>query len=144
MIVLFGEVLPDCVEHGAACAALRVEAARRVRALRERACDARPALALWLGCRRLGVRLLPARGRQRGVVRCLGWLAKPGFELGDAGVLCRNLREQLVDPRQQLLHQRLQAVGIGRIGLLGRHPELESARSLSFNPLCVSHAAAEG
>jgi hypothetical protein len=38
-----------------------------------------------LGRRRLGVRLLPARGRQRGVVRRLGRLAEFGFELGDAG-----------------------------------------------------------
>jgi hypothetical protein len=50
----------------------------------------------------------------------------------------------LVDPHQQLLHQRLQAVGIERIKSPGRHPELESARCLSFNTLRVSHAAAEG
>jgi hypothetical protein len=69
---------------------------------------------------------VPARRRQRGVVRCFARLAELGFQLGDAGVLCLDLCEQLVDPRQQLLHQRLQAVTIQRIKLPGRHPELES------------------
>jgi hypothetical protein len=43
------------------------------------------ALALRLGCRRLGdIGLLPARGRQRGVVRRLGRFARLAFKLRDA------------------------------------------------------------
>ena len=71
-------------------------------------------------------------------------MAELGFELGDARKEGFVLRQQIVDPQQQLLHQRLQAVSIQRIKLPGRHPELESARSPSFNPLRLSHAAAEG
>jgi hypothetical protein len=144
VIVRFRELLPDLAEHGAARTPLGVEAARRIRAFGKRARDAGAAFARRPGRLRPGVRLLPARRRQRGVVRRLGGLAKLGFELGHTSEELLVLNEQLVDPRQQLLHQRLQAVGIERIDLLGRHPELESARTFSFNPLRVSHAAAEG
>jgi hypothetical protein len=151
MIVLFRQLLPGLAEHGAARAALGVEAARRIRLLGELACSAGTALARRLGCRRLGIRLLPARRRQRGVVRRLGRLPELGFQLGDAGVQGGNLRQQLpvlpqqaVDTRQQLAHQRLQAISIERIKPLGRHPELESARGPAFNPLRLSHAAAQG
>ena len=44
MIVLFREVLAGCVEHGPACTALGVEAARRIWALGELACHAGAAL----------------------------------------------------------------------------------------------------
>ena len=52
--------------------------------------------------------------------------------------LRRKARHQLPD------HPRLQAVGIGRIELLGRHPELESAPRATLNASSLSHAAAQG
>ena len=127
MIVLLREFLSGFAEHGAAGTVLSEEASRRVGFLGQLARDAGPALALPLDCRLLGVRLLPARRRQRGIVRRLRRSAALGFELGDAGVQRLHLRQQFVDPRQQLEQQRLQALSIERIKRLGRHPELESA-----------------
>jgi hypothetical protein len=73
MVVLFGELLPGLAECGTAHTALGIEASCRVRGLGELACNAGPVLARRFACwRRLGIRLLPARRRQRGVVPGLG------------------------------------------------------------------------
>jgi len=116
MIALFRELLPSLAEHGATCATLGVETARHVRRLGELARHAGAALALRFGCRRLGIHLLPARRRQRGVVRRLGRLDELGFQLGDAGQQPLDLGQQLRVLPNQRREQRRRAVVIRRIG----------------------------
>ena len=143
MVVLSREVLPGLPEHDTARTELGIEAARRVGVLGELARDAGAALARRLGRRRLGVRLLPARRRQRGVGGRFGRSAKLAFELGYAGVQHRDLRQQLVDPRQQRRHE-MGVIGARRIDLSLRHDERESARRGGLNTSDPSHNAAEG
>jgi hypothetical protein len=146
VVVLFREALPGLAEHRAARAALGVDAAGRIGVLGELACHAGPALARRLARRGLGVRFLPARGRQRGVVRRFRRLTELGFQLGDAGVQRFQKRKQLVDALvlggvlcQQPVdprHQRCQEMGISgtrRIGPSLRHGERESARRSGHN-----------
>ena len=136
------------VGGGKRCAAgafVGVDIARCVGILSERARDARPAPATFPLARRLGdIGLLSRRRRQRGIRRRLRRLAGTAFEL-------RNACEQRVDPfeqrlvlRQQLEHQRLQAVLVERIERLGRHPELKSAPRAAFNAGTASQTDAEG
>jgi len=69
MIVLLREFLSGFAEHGTAGTVLSEEASRRVGILDQLARDTGPAFAPPLDRRRLRVRLLPARRRQRGIVR---------------------------------------------------------------------------
>jgi hypothetical protein len=157
MIVLLRELLSGFAEHGAAPMALGVEASCHVGLLGQLARDARAALALRLDRRRLGVHLLPARRRQRGIVRCLRRSAKLDFEFGDAGVqrlhLCQqfvdalvpggDLRHEPIDTRQQRRHL-MGAIIARRIVLSLRHSERESARRTRLNTSDPSHNVAEG
>ena len=157
MIVLFREVLPGFSEHGTARTALGVEASRRVWLFGELARDAGSALTLRLHRRRLGVRLLTARRRQRRVTWRFRRSAELDFELGDAGVqrlhLCEqfvdtvvpggDLRQEPVDPSQHRRHE-IGAIGARRIDLSMRHGERESARRSGLNTSDPSHNAAEG
>ncbi len=144
MIVLFRQLLPGLAEHGATCAALGIEAARHVRALGETARDAGAALARRLARRRCGIRLLPARRRQRGVVRRLGGLPELGFQLGDAGQQPLDLSQQLRVLLNQRREQPRRAVVVRRIGRLLRHAALESARPRLLNTSPLSHTVAAG
>src|SRR5271154_6625343 len=83
MIVLLREFLSGVAQHGAAGTVLGEEASRRAWILGQLARDTGPALAPPLDRRRLGVRLLPARRRQRGIVRRLRRSTALGFQLGD-------------------------------------------------------------
>jgi hypothetical protein len=155
MIVLVREVLPGCIEHGAARTALGVEASRRVGVFDELARDAGTALALRLDRRRFGVPLLTTRRQKRRVVWRLRRRAELGFELGDAGVQRRYLREQFGDARvpgrdlhQQLIdlrqHRRFGAAGTPRFVLSLPHGECESPRRTTLNTSQASHNAADG
>jgi hypothetical protein len=157
VIVLLREDLPGFVEFSAARTALGVEASCRVGVLGQLARDAGPALALLLGRRRLGVRLLPARRRHRGIVRRLRRSAEIGFEFSDAGVLSLHLRQQFVDAlipggdlRHKLVdprHKRRHQIGVSsarRIVLALPHGERESSRRSRLNNSDPSHNAAEG
>src|SRR5579862_10050527 len=97
MIVLLREFLSGFAEHGATGTVLSEEAPRRVGILGQLARDAGPTLAPPLIRWRLGVRLLAARRRQRGIVRRLRRSAALDFEFGDAGVQRLHLRQQFVD-----------------------------------------------
>ena len=89
-------------EGDAACAALGVDVACRVRVLREPSRRTRMASASFLQLRRLrDIPLLTARRRQRRVVRCLRRLAVLSLELGNADQQRLVLRHQLVDARHQ-------------------------------------------
>ena len=157
MIVLLREFLSGFAEHGAARTVLGVEAPRRVGMLGQLARNAGPALAPPLVCRRLDVRLLTARRRQRGIVRRLRGATALGFKLGNAGVQRLHLRQQVVnalvpggelrqeqvDPRQQCRHQ-MGAITARRIILSLRHGERESARRSPLTISDPSHNAAEG
>ena len=130
MIVLLREFLSGVAQHGAAGTVLGEEASRRAWILGQLARDTGPALAPPLDRRRLGVRLLPARRRQRGIVRRLRRSTALGFQLGDPVVQHLHLRQQFVDavvpggylrhepvdPRQQRRHQ-LGAITAQRINL---------------------------
>ena len=100
--------------------------------------------ALLLGLRLGNVGLLPARRRQRRVVRRLRRLTAAAFEFGDAGVERLDLCEQLVDLRQQPADQRIQAILVERIEYLRRHPELQSDCDVTLNADDPSQTDAEG
>jgi hypothetical protein len=157
MIVLLREFLSGFAEFGAARTVPGEEASRCVGILGQLARDARVALAPPLAPRRLGVRLLPARRRHRGIVRRLRRSAGLRFEFGDTGVLRLHqsqqflnafvpggdLRNEMVDPRKQRRHQ-IGAISTRRIVLSLRHGERESACSSPLNTSDPSHNAAEG
>ena len=127
----------------AARAALGIDVARHVRVRAQLASHARPPLAPFLsGCRWSDVGLLPARRRQRRVVRRLRRLTATPLELGDAGVQSFDLGEQIVDLRQQRPQQRIGAGLVERIRCLGSHPELESVRHNQINATDASQTAA--
>ena len=125
-------------------AALGVDIARHVRIRAQLARDARPALAALRLRSRRGVGLVPARWRQRRVRRRLRRPTGAALELGDAGVQSFDLREQIVDLRQQRPQQRIGAGPVERIGCLGSHPELESVPAAAFNAAAASQTDAEG
>ena len=114
--------------------------------------DARPALAALLACRprdvgspwSRDVGLVPRRRRQRRIGGRLDRAACARFELGDPGEEGLDLVEELGVLRDQLEHQRLQAVLIGRINALGFHPKLESDRGTPLNASTPSQTAAQG
>ena len=122
MIVLFGEVLSGCVEHRHRICSARRRSDASHRASRRAGVPRRggPCAAAWSpAARRSPSARATAAARS---CRRLGRLAELGFELGDARKEGFVLRQQIVDPHQQLLHQRLQTVSIQRIKLPGRHP----------------------
>jgi hypothetical protein len=54
------------------------------------------------------------------------------------------LLDEIVDLRQKGQYQSLQGVGVERINVLGRHPELESDGAEALNATSLSHSAAGG
>ncbi len=145
------------LERLSAITGIRKEASRCVGILGRLARDAGPTLAPPLDRWRLGVRVLTARRRQRGIVRRLRRSVALDFKLGDPGVQRLHLRQQFVDavvpggdlrheavdPRQQRRHK-LGAITTPRINLSLRHGERESARRTRLNTSDPSHNAAEG
>jgi hypothetical protein len=136
---------------------LRVKATCCVGILGQLARDAGATLAPPLARWWLGVRLLPARRRHRGIIRRLRRSTELGFEFGDTDVLRLHQRQQfvdtlvsggdlrhkLVDPRKQRRYQ-IGAVSTRRIILSLRHGERESVRHGPLNTSDPSHNAAQG
>ena len=157
MIVFLRQFLSGFAEFGAARTVLGEEAPRCVGILGQLARDARAALAQLLAPKRLGVPLLPARRRQRGIVRRPRRSATLSFEFEDTHVLRLHQRQQFVNtsvprgdlrnepvnPHKQRRHQ-IGAFSTRRIVLSLRHGERESARRSPLNTSHPSHNAAEG
>ncbi len=148
VVVSARELLIGCLERCPACTALGLDVARDIGVRTELARDTGTAAARRL-LRRLDIGLGRRRRRLRGIVRRFRRRAELGFEFGDVGVERGDLREEIVDASEQRRilrhdpkHHRLQVV-VERIDLIGRHPELKSARAPALNTSRLSHAVAE-